>query len=179
MKKLVTIEEVFGREFQLDKELIGKENCDKFSYIYKNNKEIYFVKHFEQLSDYDEIIRYEDYILDYQYKVISNNNFIAYNLNFILITSGKIDDDIRIRLERDKYTCRKIVLNEKNLQDDIYLLPFLKKTFPVGEIGGHGDEILIKKCSDIYGVNNILSIVSKEKVSTEDIKTVLTLLDGE
>lgn len=178
-KSLSILKQAFKEKFNIDDQLLGEENKLKFEYIFKNEKEVYFIKIFKESTNYNEIIEYESYILDYQYKILSNNNFTAYNLNYIIITEGEIDANMRIKLEKDKYTCRKIVLSIEKLNEDIYLLPFMKKGFEVGEIGIGADKILVEKCNKIKNISDMLSILKKDKLSEEEIQYALDLVGGD
>lgn len=164
----------------LFEEIDGKSLFDieeeNFDLILKNQKEMYFIKHFSSLDDFDCIYELENLIAEYQNEIRTND--IIYNFNYVLLVS-KVDEFLRKKLEQDKHTSRKIIIdisNKDTFEKDLELLPFYKKHFRTGAIGGNAEELILGKCKNIIKAREIVSILSKDIFDEEDIENIIDLV---
>lgn len=174
MEALERVYKEFHRNLFEEEKLL---TTDTFDAIFRNEYEIYFIKYLEKLYEVEEVWEYENEIFDYQNQIITNNDNLAYNLNFVIV-SNNIDLRARRVLEQDKYTSKKIILHVDNLMEDLELLPFNKKQFNQSNLNEDLDNVLLSKLKRMDNADELINILNKDEIFDKDISNILGLLRG-
>lgn len=106
-------------------------------FINRNENELYLIEEKRTPFTQEEIEAFENNILAF-IQLLPNRNPLKYNINLLLLcplhteSVDKSDINFLVGLERNKYTCRKIVLdtsrsNDIFIRNEISLLP----SFPI------------------------------------------------
>ncbi|MDA4081888.1 hypothetical protein ACTFR4_17180 [Bacillus cereus group sp. MYBK181-1] len=168
--------EFYNNSFENDLSLL--EQSETFNFIFTNNYEVYFVKYIEELNSHDVVWKIENEIYDFQKDILSKNSELAYNLNFVIV-SDKINSRTRRILEQDKYTSKKIIISTSNLEKDIELLPFKKKTFIQSNIDENLGDLIRVNLHKMRVGEEIIEFLEKSSIEETDIDAILELVGVE
>lgn len=153
-------------------------------FINRNETELYLIEEKSTPFTPEEIEAFENYILAF-IQLLPNRNPLKYNINLLLLcplqneSVDKSDVNFLVGLERNKYTCRKIVLDTSSSDDvfinnEISLLP----SFPIKVDLTASKSIrdsLIEEVKTVVN-QNLYSELVKE-IEELNLDTVLNLLE--
>lgn len=175
MEKLESIYQIF---YENSFEKVKVLSSDTFNAIFSNEYEMYFLMYIDKLQNAEEIWEYENEIYDYQNEIVMNSKDLAYNLNFVIV-SNEIDLKTRRILEQDKYTSKKVIILLDNIEEDIQLLPFMKKNFTPSDINEDLDKLLLEKMQKVEKAEYIINLLGNSKILESDIDNLLDMLKGD
>lgn len=149
-------------------------NILNFEYVFsdKENKEVFIIQEKNKIYTKDEIKRYEEEVASFIN--FYPNNSLKFNITMVLLAplnlekkkSKKVSSDVLELLssEKDKYFCKKIVLDSKNnnIDEELSILPLVPINISVSDksSGYNGITLKLKEFINDSVFNELIKIQS-------------------